>query len=150
MTRVMGLDLGSAKGGMVILSPGGQFGHIVHWKRLSRLSLAGLRAVVSHAVETFEVGLIAIERPFIGGHARVTKSQHERAGVVETICQERGLRFVTYAPATVKKAMTGNGRATKEQMQRAAYQVLMFAAPDEHTADAAALAAVALSREGGG
>jgi crossover junction endodeoxyribonuclease RuvC len=92
--------------------------------------------------------VVATEKPFVGGYARTTASQHKLSSVVETICQERGIGFVQYAPATVKKALTGNGRATKEQVQRAVRSAFGFDDLTEHVADAVGLGAVALSREG--
>jgi len=148
VSRILGLDLGDP-GGAVVLTPNGQFGAVLHWQRLGNMNLARLRRVVEHVIETFDVEVVATERPFIGGHARVTASQHKKASVVETICEERGVRYVAYAPASVKKAITGNGRASKEQMMRAVRSLLRFEAPDEHVADACSIAAVAMSRECG-
>ena len=147
MSRVLGIDLG-APGGLVVLTPNGGLGSVLHWQRLKRgLDLAGLRRVVEHVIETFEVGLVATERPGFWKDPRIGMAQREKQGVIRTLCQEREIRLVDYQPQTVKKAITGNGRASKEQMQRAVRGLLRFEAVDEHVADAAAISAVAMSRE---
>jgi len=145
--RILGIDLG-APGGLVVLTPNGRLGAVLHWQRLKpRLDLAGLRRVVEHVIETFDVQLVATERPGFWKDPRIGMAQREKQGVIRTLCQERGIRLVDYQPQTVKKAITGNGRASKEQMQRAVRGLLRFEAVDEHVADAAAISAVAMSRE---
>jgi crossover junction endodeoxyribonuclease RuvC len=146
--RVLGIDLG-APGALVVLTPGGDFGAVLHWQRLRRgLDLAGLRAAIGHLVSVYAIELVATERPFIGGYARTTASQREKFSVVKTLCQERSVKLVSYGPSEIKKALTGNGRASKEQVKRAVRSLLRFEAVDEHVADAAAIGAVAMSREG--
>ena len=67
------------------------------------------------------------------GHAR---------GAVLLAASANGARVVSFAPSRVKKALTGNGLATKEQMQRMIQATLglkEIPRPD-HVADAIALA----------
>jgi Holliday junction resolvasome RuvABC endonuclease subunit len=144
--RVMGLDLGGP-GAAVVLTPNGSLGSVLHYRRLPKgLNLAQLREIVGDVMEAFEVDLVVTERPFIGGYHRVTASQREKFSVVKTLCQERGVQLVSYGPPEVKKACTGNGRASKEQMMRAAKSLLGFHAPDEHCADGALIALVGMGR----
>jgi len=53
-------------------------------------------------------------------------------------------------PTEVKLALTGNGRASKQQVERSVRKILMVdgAIDSEHAADALALALVGLSRSG--
>ena len=76
------------------------------------------------------------ERPrtaVLMGHAR---------GVLLLAAGELGIPVSHYFPTNVKKALTGNGRATKEQMQRAIQMEFALAAPPEppDIADALAIA----------
>jgi crossover junction endodeoxyribonuclease RuvC len=54
------------------------------------------------------------------------------------------------SPAEVKRAITGSGRAGKEQIRRAVTRMLALAAPpkSEHICDALALALVGAGRTG--
>lgn len=63
-------------------------------------------------------------------------------GVVLLCGQRRGLELVELAPATVKKAMTGRGDASKRQMQLAVAQEFGLEKPPEppDVADAIAIA----------
>ncbi|MBX6377597.1 MAG: crossover junction endodeoxyribonuclease RuvC [Clostridia bacterium] len=84
------------------------------------------------------------------GHAR---------GVILLAAAQAGCPVRSYSPAVVKKAVTGNGRAAKAQVQYMIQQLLGLSAPPEpdHVADALALAVCALrhgpcdgERQGGG
>lgn len=145
--RVLGIDLGGP-GAAVVLTPNGSFGSVLHYHRLPKgLNLADLRAIVAEVMEAFEVDLCATERPGFWGDPRIGLAQREKQGVIRTLCEERGVKLVDYQPQTIKKACTGNGRASKEQMMKAARSLLHFDAPDEHCADASLIAAVAAGRE---
>jgi crossover junction endodeoxyribonuclease RuvC len=54
------------------------------------------------------------------------------------------------SPAEVKHALTGSGRATKDQIKRAISRMLSLTEPpeSEHVCDAIALALVGAAREG--
>lgn len=72
-------------------------------------------------------------------------------GVLLLNGKRAGLRLVELRPATVKKALTGNGQAKKAQMQRAVQERFRLAdlpsPPD--LADALAIALCAIERLGG-
>jgi crossover junction endodeoxyribonuclease RuvC len=63
--------------------------------------------------------------------------------VILAVLANRGLEVVEYSPATVKKAVTGNGRASKAQVQGMVYR-LLGGATAGGSADAADALAVAL------
>lgn len=77
------------------------------------------------------------------GHAR---------GVICLEAGRRGVPVVSYAASEVKRAVTGTGRATKEQVGAmvAAQLGPLSPPPDEHGGDALALALCHLARQGGG
>jgi len=147
--RVCGIDLGSP-GGLCVLTPNGSLGAVLHWQRIKKgADLAGLRRQIEHVIATFDVQLVATERPGFWKDPRIGMAQREKQGVIRTICEEREIRLVDYQPQTVKKAVTGNGRASKEQVGRAVRRMLRIASDDEHVLDSCAIGMVALSREGG-
>lgn len=86
---------------------------------------------------------LALEAVF--SHAEFVRSAitlaHAR-GVVLLAAEIRGIPVAELPPAEVKKAVTGNGRATKSQMQRAVMTQCALAAPPEppDVADAIAIA----------
>lgn len=71
-------------------------------------------------------------------------------GVVCLAARQRGVPVVALAPAEVKRAVTGNGAAAKEQIQRSVQHLLDLAEPPRstHVGDALALAFTGLGRLG--
>lgn len=69
-------------------------------------------------------------------------------GVVLLTLRKRGLPLVELPPTEVKKAITGNGHASKAQVQAAVSMVLRLAVPPEpaDVADAMAIAMCAAGR----
>jgi crossover junction endodeoxyribonuclease RuvC len=69
-------------------------------------------------------------------------------GVVCLAAGQHGVHVLTLAPAEVKRAVTGNGAAAKEQIQRAVQHLLGLPMRPEpsHVADALALAFTGVSR----
>jgi crossover junction endodeoxyribonuclease RuvC len=71
-------------------------------------------------------------------------------GVICLAAEQNGARVVEISPAEVKQALTGSGRASKEQIQRAVTRMLRLPVPpeSEHVCDALGLALVGAAREG--
>lgn len=111
-------------------------------ERLAHI-LEGLDAVIAR-VKPAEV---SVEQVFSGASARSALVLGQARGVALAAAARAGLRVFEYAPAEVKLAFTGSGRASKEQMLRTARMLLGAAAgglADE--ADAIALAVCHLAR----
>ncbi len=72
----------------------------------------------------------------------------EVRGVIYLAAQEMNLPVVEVRPTEVKSALTGSGRADKEQMKKAIRQILRIESPmsSSHAGDALALALTGLSR----
>ncbi|HEY7649314.1 MAG TPA: crossover junction endodeoxyribonuclease RuvC [Methylomirabilota bacterium] len=71
-------------------------------------------------------------------------------GVVCLAAWQRGVPVMALAPAEVKRSVTGNGAAGKEQVQRSVQRLLALAEPPRstHVGDALALAFTGLGRMG--
>lgn len=63
--------------------------------------------------------VVAIEGPFRGKNARTFRMLSEARGVILAACADAGIPVFTYAPAQIKKAVAGNAKATKPQVQAA-------------------------------
>jgi crossover junction endodeoxyribonuclease RuvC len=74
------------------------------------------------------------------GHAR---------GVILLAGEQANLPLIELTPAEIKKSVTGNGRATKEQVQHAITSILKLLEPPKPSdvADALAIAITAGIRE---
>jgi crossover junction endodeoxyribonuclease RuvC len=100
-----------------------------------------LQAVVGN----HQPALVAIEKPFHGINARSAIVLAEARGALLVTLARVGLEIEEYAPASVKSAVAGHGRADKTEVARMVRLQLGLAArpmgPDESDALAVALCA---------
>lgn len=91
-----------------------------------------------------------MEEAFFGKNVQSTLALGEARGVALLVVGEAGLTVVGYAPATVKRAVVGHGRASKDQIAYLVRATLKLRrAPPSDAADALAIA-ICHAREGVG
>jgi len=113
--------------------------------RLARLH-AGIAAVVREHAPTEA----AVEAPFHGVSARSALQLAHARGVVLAVLGISGLQVFEYSPATIKKAVTGNGRAEKEQVELMVARLVMGGGPPGKPDIADAIAAAVCHLFGAG
>ena len=86
---------------------------------------------------------IAIENIFYSKDVRATIRMGEGRGIVLLAAANSGAKIFEYTPAEIKKAVTGNGRADKQQVQHMVSIILGLEKLPEPT-DAADALAVAI------
>lgn len=91
--------------------------------------------------------VVAVEGVFYGKNVRTTVMLGQARGAILLTAALRGVETVEYAPAEIKNAVVGTGRARKEQMQYMVQQHLRLKEPPA-PADAADGVAVALCHLG--
>lgn len=101
-----------------------------------------LRTEFDALLERLEPTHAAVESPFHGVNARAALQLAHARGVVLAALGGAGIDVVEYSPATVKKAVTGEGRAEKIQVQAMVSRLLRpgTAVTDPDAADALAVA----------
>jgi crossover junction endodeoxyribonuclease RuvC len=143
---VLGIDPGSRRCGYGVVAREGSRVRVVESgvlvpgdlpmpERLARI-LDGLASVIARAGPAE----VSVEQVFSGVSARSALALGQARGVALAAAAQAGLPVFEYAPAEVKLAFTGNGRAGKEQMVRTARTVLGVFAELADEADALALA----------
>src|SRR5213076_823800 len=97
--------------------------------------VAGL--IAAHAPDA-----VALEESYVGADARIALSVGQARGAVLVACANAGVAATEYAPAHVKQAVCGYGRAEKAQVQRMVKSILGLQAlpTPNHAADALAVA----------
>jgi crossover junction endodeoxyribonuclease RuvC len=105
--------------------------------RLKTIHDAVAALITEHAPDA-----VALEESYVGADARIALSVGQARGAVLVAAANAGVECREYAPARVKQAVCGYGRAEKGQMQRMVKMLL--ALPDlpkpHHAADALAVA----------
>jgi len=105
--------------------------------RLKTIHDAVAALIAEHAPDA-----VAVEESYVGGDARIALFVGQARGAVLVAAANAGVSCCEYAPARVKQAICGYGRAEKAQMQR---MVKMLLGLEElptphHAADALAVA----------
>ena len=105
--------------------------------------LSDLYRGLLHVVKTYEPECAAVEKLFFSRNTTTALDVAKTLGVVLLTFHLSGLDYAEYAPVQVKRAITGYGRATKEQMQKMIMKIFAIKEipkPDD-AADAVAIAA---------
>ncbi len=98
---------------------------------------------IVEVIDQFRPGVLAVEQLYAHyKHPRTAILMGHARGVLLLAAAQRGLEVVSYAATRVKKTITGNGRAAKEQVQRTIQRELGLAKMPEppDVADALAVA----------
>lgn len=92
---------------------------------------------------------VAVEDVFSKINPRTALALAQARGMVLAVAGMAGLRVYSYAPAVVKKMVTGRGRATKEQMAHMVSALVgLNTPPRSDAADALAVAITCAHRRG--
>lgn len=155
--RVLGIDPGSRLAGYGCIDAATRTESIVE-AGVFRLGssdtplpkrLAALEADLAEAIDRLSPTLIGVETVFshTSWPASAITMAHAR-GIVLLAAQKSTATLVELPPAEVKKALTGSGRASKDQVRRAVEQILSPGAPLEpaDVSDALAVALAAATR----
>jgi crossover junction endodeoxyribonuclease RuvC len=153
--RVLGVDPGSqATGYGVIDRVGSELCWVAHGvlrpTRSASLSarLATLMQLLGEVIAQYAPDVASVEDVFVAVSPRSALVLGQARGAALAALGVAAIPLVQYAPARIKQAVAGNGRAAKEQMQRMVKRTLVLAsAPASDAADALA-AAICHARAG--
>jgi crossover junction endodeoxyribonuclease RuvC len=144
---VLGIDPGTAACGYGVVSQTGgrlEAVDLGSWhtraSMRSELRLKTIHDTVVDLIRQFDPGAVAIEESFVGVDARTALSVGQARGAVLVAAARAGVECVEYAPAHVKQAVCGYGRAEKAQVQRMVQAILRLSVPPASTHEADALA----------
>jgi crossover junction endodeoxyribonuclease RuvC len=147
--KVLGIDPGTAACGYgIVHASDGRLRLIVQgvWRTPAHARVEDRLMTIFDGVKELiaehEPHAVALEESFVGADARIALSVGQARGAVLVAAASAGLECAEYAPARVKQAVCGYGRAEKGQMQRMVKLILgLDAAPaSSHEADALSVA----------
>jgi crossover junction endodeoxyribonuclease RuvC len=145
---VLGLDPGTRHFGWGIVERSGtrllhRAHGIVHSDESKPIAarLVGIEAALVEVVRANAPTVASVEAIFFARDAQAAAKLGHARGVGLLVCARAGLDVHEYAPALVKRAVTGHGRADKSQVAQMIKVVLGLSAPPAaDAADALALA----------
>jgi len=156
--RGLGLDPGLAATGFAVIGCLQHGGNLCDWGAIttrpgtaSEKRLQDIYRNVHELIDQWRPDVIAIEDVYVlKTYPRAAIQLGEVKGVIALAAAETKVEFTQVKPAEIKRALTGNGRAPKQQVHDAVQRSLglRHAVNPDHASDAAAVAMVALSRTG--
>jgi crossover junction endodeoxyribonuclease RuvC len=155
--RVLGIDPGTLSVGYAVLEARGNairpvlYGAVRAAPRLPiEARLVRIFDGLSEVIRKGRPDCAAVESLFADRRIHSGIRIGEGRGVALLAAGRAGLPIAEYAPATVKKAIAGSGRAGKEQIQRMIQLLLGLPAPPQpnDAADALAIALCHIHRHG--
>lgn len=127
---VLGIDPGTATTGYSILESNGhgliprEFDLIETKKSFTHAErLSMIYDHMREIIRTTTPDVMAIEKVFFATNAKTAIAVGQAQGVMFLAAADFKLPIVEYAPGTIKKVVTGNGRADKKQMQASIYDI---------------------------
>lgn len=146
---VLGIDPGTARTGYGIVAREGSRLMLVDFgcfETVGDRPLAGRLLLIHEALDdliaTHRPEAVGVERLFFNRNAQTAFAVGQARGVVMLAAAQHGLPVLEYGPHEVKVAVTGYGRAAKDQVQRMVQALLGMAEPPrpDDAADALAVA----------
>jgi len=146
--RILGVDPGTRIVGFAVLEAGRrarlmEYGAIrLNTRESIPRRLGEIHRALAGVISRHGVSVVAVEKVFHGKNFQSALRVGEARGVALLAGALAGLPIVEYTPAMVKKAATGNGCASKQQVQRMMARLLgMGELPEpEDASDAMAIA----------
>ncbi|HLS24903.1 MAG TPA: crossover junction endodeoxyribonuclease RuvC [Beutenbergiaceae bacterium] len=104
--------------------------------------LADIDKQLGQWVQRFQPDAVAVEQVFAQHNVRTVTGTAQVAGLAMVAATRAGIPVATHTPSEIKAAVTGNGRAPKEQVQEMVRQILQLSTRPRpaDAADALALA----------
>jgi len=106
------------------------------------LRLAALHAGLAQALDRHRPDIVAVEEVFHARNSRSALVLGQARGVALLAAAQAGARVRSFAPAVIKQAVTGTGRAEKEQVGRMVCVLLGIAVRERMDATDALAAAI--------
>lgn len=150
MTRVLGIDPGTAVTGYGVVDHDGRTSTLVECgvirtnaKEPLASRLLHIHAGVDELIARHRPDALAVEAVFYARNVRTTIVLGHARGVILLAGEQASLTIHEFPPAEIKKAITGTGAATKQQVQFMVAKLLRLKTPPQ-PADAADGVAAAL------
>ena len=156
--KAIGVDPGLASTGFAVVETLERGGRACHWGNIrtsATLTLSerlnNIYLQLSNVISSWEPQLLVMENVFVlDKYPKAAIQLGSVRGVVLLAAHHTQIKVCEIKPTEVKSALTGNGRASKQQVGRMTKKILNIkeAIGSNHASDALALAITGLSRNG--
>jgi crossover junction endodeoxyribonuclease RuvC len=151
MSVILGIDPGLTRCGVAVIEASSGRTGVMHFvdviKSDPNISTGERIGMVAESLNTllsqYPIEAVALERVFSQANVRSVMGVAQISGVVFYLANQKKLPISLYTPTQVKKAVTGHGRATKQQVGSMVMKLFNLAEMPK-PADAADALAIAL------
>ena len=146
--RILGVDPGTWRTGVGIVESQGSRYRMIHTEVIAvkekievPARLLKIFTALSEIVKEYRPEVLALENIFYGKDLQAMVKIGEARACAMLAASGQGIDVIEYTPARVKQSVSGNGRATKEQVQHMVKTLLnLTELPSPDSADALAVA----------
>lgn len=78
--------------------------------------LENIRQKVEEIIDTYKPNILSIEETFVNGNALSSLKLGVVRGIIMSVALKYRLKIMEFKPNEIKKAITGNGKADKQQV----------------------------------
>ena len=146
--RILGVDPGTLRTGVGLIEAQGNQYRLVHCEVIASKASKRIEERLLHIhqklleiIAQYQPSVAVLETVFFGRDLRAMVKIGEARACAMLAASHSKLPLFEYAPARVKQAVSGNGRATKDQIQHMIQRLLnLKTLPPSDSADALAVA----------
>lgn len=160
----LGIDQGLANCGYAFVSTEGIVcsGTIKTEKNLSKGNrLLQIEQQLTSLIKKYKPKIVSCEKLFFNipnsqgrNKSNAMMDVNMVSGIIQLIATKENIEFVDFAPTTIKKNITGNGRAKKDEVRKKIIEQIKCSPKTEHEVDAIAIALISIlyleNKENGG
>jgi crossover junction endodeoxyribonuclease RuvC len=121
---ILGIDPGTATTGYGLVRLNGNGNEVVTWglietskELLKERRLDFIFEEILALIKTHKPDVFVFEKVFFANNAKTVIAVGQAQGVMLLAASKAGVHVEEYAPGTIKKLITGNGRANKKEVQ---------------------------------
>ena len=156
--RGLGIDPGLAKTGYAVVGSFMQGGELCDWGSIATSPLQSIEQRLStiygeieKLILQWKPDLMALEDVYVYNvYPKAAIQLGEVRGIIYLAAFRHNISISMIRPTEVKNCLVGNGRASKHEVQLSVQRIFNLQKPikPDHASDAAALALIAMSRQG--
>ena len=129
--RILGIDPGTATTGYGLVETIGDVTKVINWGLIEtdkngfiENRLAIIYKETLKLIKLSKPDYFVIEKVFFATNAKTVIAIGQAQGVLLLAASKHKIKVVEYAPGTIKKVITGDGRANKKDIQKAIRKLL--------------------------
>jgi len=131
--RILGIDPGTGIVGFGVIEASGQSKRMLDAgvvrtpaHQADELRLITIYDEITEIITHNKPEVMVVEKLFFAKNVTTAMSVSQARGVILLAAQQNGLKVVEYTPLQIKQSLTGDGKASKQQVQQMVQTILQL------------------------